>query len=148
MNRVKLQLPRKFDFETEIPVRITDLNYSGHLGNDSVLTIAHEARVRFLAQHGFTEQNIAGRGIIMVDAAIVYKAESFYGDVIRVEIALINFDKYGCDIIYRLSNKQSGKEIARIKTGIAFFDYHAHKLTPMPEQFRQACASNCDQKTK
>jgi acyl-CoA thioester hydrolase len=138
MNRVKLRLPDKFSFVTEIPVRITDINYSGHLGNDSVLTLVHEARVRFLARHGFTEKNIAGCGIIMADAAIVYKSQGFYGDVVVIEAGAWDFDKYGCDIFYKLTNKETGKEIARVKTGVAFFDYSAGKITTMPDVFREA----------
>jgi hypothetical protein len=45
-----------------------DINYGGHLGNDAVLSLVHEARVRFLKQQGYTENNIEGAGIIMADA--------------------------------------------------------------------------------
>ena len=48
MPRVKVALPATFPFRTEIPVRITDLNYGGHLGNDALLGLLHEARVHFL----------------------------------------------------------------------------------------------------
>ena len=50
MARVKLQLPANFLFSTEIPIRISDINYGGHLGNDAVLSIVHEARIQFLQQ--------------------------------------------------------------------------------------------------
>ncbi|WP_255669390.1 hypothetical protein [Myroides oncorhynchi] len=43
MARVKLNLPTEFIFETKIPVRITDLNYGNHLGNDKLLSISHAA---------------------------------------------------------------------------------------------------------
>ena len=59
-------------YETEIPIRISDVNYGGHLGNDAVLSLAHEARVRFLALRGFSEKDVEGVGIMMVDAAVVY----------------------------------------------------------------------------
>ena len=39
MNRVSLHLPENFSFSTEIPIRITDVNYGGHVGNDSILSI-------------------------------------------------------------------------------------------------------------
>ena len=50
MARIKLTLPENFNFSTNIEVRITDINYGGHLGNDSVLEIIHEARIRMLAE--------------------------------------------------------------------------------------------------
>ncbi|MCW8811925.1 MAG: acyl-CoA thioesterase, partial [Chlorobium sp.] len=78
MARIKVELPEKFHFRTEIQIRITDINYGGHLGNDSLLSIIHEARLRFLNHLGYSESNVEGIGIIMVDAGIQYKSEAFY----------------------------------------------------------------------
>ena len=47
MARVKLQLPVTFSFQTNIPIRIGDINYGGHMGHDAVLPIIQEARVQF-----------------------------------------------------------------------------------------------------
>ena len=136
MVRVKLEMPEQFPFATEIPVRIGDINYGGHLGNDAVLGIAHEARLRFLRSLGHTEQDVAGAGLIMLDAVVVYRAEAFYGDVLRVEVGLADPQATGCDILYRMSNRETGKEVARVKTGMAFFDYGRRKVVPMPGAFR------------
>ena len=127
MARVKIELPEKFIFKTEIPIRINDINYGGHLGNDAVLSIAHEARLRFLKQHNFTELNAGGAGIIMVDTAVQYKAEGFYGDIILVETAVTEITGVGCDFVYRYTNKNTGTVIAIIKTGIVFYDYNRKK---------------------
>jgi len=136
MARVKIELPREFIFKTEIPIRISDINYGGHLGNDAVLSITHEARLRFLKQHNFTELNVGGAGIIMVDAAVQYKAEGFYGDIIKVEIAVADITGVGCDIVYRCTNKNTGNLIAIVKTGIVFYDYNRKKIVSVPEKFR------------
>ena len=135
MARVKIELPKKFIFKTEIPIRIDDINYGGHLGNDAVLSIAHEARLRFLKQHNFTELNVGGAGIIMVDAAVQYKAEGFYGDIILVEIAVTDITGVSCDLVYRCTNKNTGTVIAIVKTGIVFYDYNRKKVVSMPERF-------------
>ena len=135
MARLKLDLPESFVFSTEIPIRIGDINYGGHLGNDAVLALMHEARVRFLNQHGFTEQNVDGPGIIMADAAIVYKSEAFYGETLVVEVAVADFTRTGCDLVYRLSDKETGREVARGKTGIAFFDYERRRPVAVPKRF-------------
>jgi len=34
MQRIKIDLPEFFSFTTPIKIRITDLNYGGHVGND------------------------------------------------------------------------------------------------------------------
>ena len=135
MARVKIELPKEFIFKTEIPIRINDINYGGHLGNDAVLSIAHEARLRFLKQHNFTELDAGGAGIIMVDAAIQYKAEGFYGDIIKVEIAVTDITGVSCDLVYRCTNKNTGTVIAIVKTGIVFYDYNRKKIVSFPEKF-------------
>lgn len=48
MARISIDLPSTFTFSATIPVRITDLNYGGHVGNDTILSIIHEARVQYL----------------------------------------------------------------------------------------------------
>lgn len=138
MARIKLEIPEKFIFKTELSVRITDLNYGGHLGNDSVLRLIHESRVRFFKSLGYDEKNVANNGIIMADSVIVYKSEAFYGDQIQVGIAVDEFYKVGCDIFYHLINSETAKEIARAKTGIVFFDYQRRKKSRVPLEFIRA----------
>ncbi len=137
MPRIKFDLPDKFHFSTEIPVRIGDINYNDHLGNDAVLTLVHEARMRFFRKNGWTELDIEGVDIIMADAAIMFKSEAFYGDDLTIEVAVSDMSDIGCDILYRLTKKQNGNEVARVKTGIVFFDYKSRKPVRMPEAFRK-----------
>ena len=137
MARIELTLPERFPFATELPVRIDDVNYGGHLGNDTVLTFVHGARLRFLAAHGWSEVDIEGVGLIMTDAAVVYRAEGRYGMVLRAEVAVGGLRSRGCDFLYRLTDVASGREIARARTGLLFYDYGAKKVASMPERFRQ-----------
>jgi acyl-CoA thioester hydrolase len=140
MARVKLDLPENPVFAATVPVRITDLNYGGHVGNDTLLSILHEARVQFLAHFGFTEHNIGGKGIIMSDAVLVYKAEIFYGATLTIEIGVADLHAHGSDLTYKVMDGE--KEVARAKTGIVFFDYEKRKIAPLPEEFRTLFASN------
>jgi acyl-CoA thioester hydrolase len=135
MARIQLELPSSFLFTTEIPVRVTDLNYGNHVGNDTILSLMQEARVQYYRQLGFNnELNFEGAvGQIIADAAVIYKSESFLGDVLVVEIGAMEFNKYGFDMIYRLTNKATGKEVARGKTGIVCFDYNKRKVASIPE---------------
>ncbi|MFW5863743.1 MAG: acyl-CoA thioesterase [Desulfohalobiaceae bacterium] len=138
MPRVKVELPKKFLFSTDIPIRITDINYGAHLGNDSLLSLLHEARVRFLEHFGLQELDIQGLGILIADAALQYKAQAFRGDVLRVEIGLDDVGRKGCDIVYFCSNLHSGQEIARAKTGIVFFDPQKQQVARIPDLFLQS----------
>ena len=135
MARMKLDMPERFGFSTELSVRAADVNYGGHLGNDSMLSLLNEARLRFLKSHGFTEMDAGGAGIIMSDAAIVYKAEAFHGDTLVIEVAVAEAGRSGCDLYYRVTDKKTGREVAHAKTGIVFFDYAARRIARTPEKF-------------
>src|ERR1700749_2078266 len=102
MPKTKLVLPTHFSFTTEIPVRITDLNYGGHVGNDSILSIIHEIRVQFLRSHGYTELNLNGTGLIMADGTIEFPSELFYGDVLRASVTASEFSRVSFDLYYKL----------------------------------------------
>jgi acyl-CoA thioesterase FadM len=138
MARVEVELPERFPFRTEIPVRISDVNYGGHLGNDAVLSIVHEARVRFLRTHGWTERDVAGAAFVMIDAAVVYRAEGLYGMVLVVDVAVADLRSRGCDFVFRLSDRESGREIARAKTGIVFMDPASGRVVHAPAPFVRA----------
>ena len=136
MPRLKLTLPESLPFSTRLEVRVSDINYGGHLGNDAVLAFIHEARIRFLRSLGYSELDIEGVGIIMMDAEVVYRAEAFHGDELTVEVGVADTSSHGCEFFYRLRNTSSGSEVARAKTGMAFFDYGTHTIAPLPEGFR------------
>jgi acyl-CoA thioesterase FadM len=137
MARIKMEFPEDPAFSTEIDLRISDINYGGHLGHDSILSLTHEARVRFFRHFGFSELNVDGPGIILSDVAVVYKSESFYGETMTVEVAVCDFVKYGCDLVYRLSEKDTRREVALAKTGIVFMDYAERKVVPIPGKFKK-----------
>jgi len=136
MARIQIPLPENFPFQTKIPVRITDLNAVKHLGNVEIMGFIHEARMRFLVHYGFTEIDVFGAGLIQYDAAVVFKSQAFYGDVVSVEVSVGDFSSSGCDFFFRLSHTKTGKEIARAKTHMVFFDYRMQKKLPVPEKFK------------
>ena len=132
MAHLDIELPGRFLFATRIPIRIDDLNYGGHLGNDAVLALAQEARAQFLGAHGFTELDVEGTGLLMVEAALLYRAEGRYGMVLRIDIGAGQLRTRGCDLLYRLSDEATGKEIARVRTGLVFQDRASRRLVRIP----------------
>jgi len=134
MARVKIDLPEKFLFTTNIKVRIGDVNYGGHVGNDAMLAIAHDARLQFLHSLGYSELDVEGTSLIMADSAVIYKGESIFGNTIKVEIGVNDIHKLGFDLIYKISNIENNKDIAHIKTGMICFDYENRKIAAVPEK--------------
>lgn len=136
MARIKLTIPEKFSFSTFIPLRITDINYGGHVGNDSILSLLHEARMHFLKTAGYTELEFAGVGLIMADAAIEFKGEAFYGDVIKAYVTVDEFSRFGFELYYKLVKEEEESVVALGKTGMVCFDYEKRKVVSVPEEAR------------
>ncbi len=136
MNRLKVTLPDNFSFSTPLTIRLSDLNYGGHVGNDAILSILQEARQQFLRSRGQEELNIDGYGLIMVDALIEYKKELNYADSIIVSVVAVDFDKMGFDFYYKIELIQEGKSIlaSRAKTGMLLYDYANKKKVPVSEE--------------
>ncbi len=135
MQRIRIELPEQFHFTTNIPVRITDINYGNHVGNDTVLSIIHEARMQFLQHHGLTELNLGGPGVIMSDVGIQFKHELFYGDIVIASVAAGSFSKVAFDLYYKLE-KRSGDNmllVATAKTGMVCYDYDKKKTVSVPD---------------
>lgn len=138
MARLKLDLPDHLPFATELEVRVGDVNYGGHLGNDALLGLLHEARIRFLNSLGYCEHDVAGHGLIMSDAAIVYKAQARLGDRLRIEVGAADFHGSGCAVVYRVLRMPEGTPVALAKTGIVVFDYARERPVRWPDAARDA----------
>jgi acyl-CoA thioester hydrolase len=128
-------MPQIYAFTTELDIRIQDINIANHVGHDTFISLLHEARVRFLHHLGYTEADIEGRAILVSDLAVVYKAQARHRDRLRCEIAAGEFNKYGCDIFYRMTRARDNTLILEAKTGIVFFNYLENKVTRMPRAF-------------
>lgn len=136
MERIKISLPESFSFSTRIPIRITDINYGNHVGNDTFLSLIHEARMQFFGRHGYTELHFAGVGLIMADVAIEFKKEVLYGDILTVYVTATEFDKLGFDIFYKMTLVKDGSEVlvGKAKTGMMCYDYTQKKKVNIPEE--------------
>lgn len=122
-------------FNTILEVRIYDINYGNHLGHDSLVSLFHEARVRFLKNFGYTELNINGFGILVTNLVVNYLDETFYADKIIIDIGIDNISKTSFELIYQATNHASNKIIARALTTITFYDYEKAKIAKIPQEF-------------
>ncbi len=143
MARVKLELPGKCMAIFKIPVRITDINYGNHAGNDSIVAIIHEARMQFFSEYDFTEMNVCGTSLIMSELIVSFKNEAFYKDILEVKIFAGEIFKVGFEFFYSLSTirNQSLILIAEAKTGMVCFNYDEKKLQPVPDELKKILVS-------
>ena len=138
MARVEIDLPETWRFAADLPIRVADLNYGNHLGNDRVLALAQEVRVQWLRSHGLGELDVGGAGIILADAAVVYRAEGRLGMVLRAELGVGEVRTRSVELLHRFTDLATGQEIARVKTGLLCFDYAARKVVHLTPALRRA----------
>ena len=136
MARLRLDVPASLPFVTTIHVRVTDLNYGRHLGNDAMVSLIHEARYRFFVSHGLSEADCGGAALILADLAVVYRAECFAGDALRFEVGVADLARVGCDLWYRITREGDGVLVAEAKTGLVFLDQETRRPTAIPAAVR------------
>lgn len=138
MSRIKLEIPETAIATCTIPVRIGDINYGNHVGNDAFVGLIHESRVHWLTEHGYTELNIEGTGLIMSDLLVEFRNESFYGDTVDIRLAAGNLSRVSFDLFYELTARRNGERIllANAKTGMVCYDYGLKKVAAVPEKLR------------
>ncbi|HJV87476.1 MAG TPA: thioesterase family protein [Noviherbaspirillum sp.] len=138
MARLKLEFPEhQYYYSTQLTVRVTDINAANHLGNDSMISMISEARARFMFEFGIEENREDGIGIIVTDLATTYKTEAHARDHLLFEVGVMDFNRYGGDITFRITRPADGAMVAMAKSGFVFFNYKSRKVVPMPEAFRE-----------
>ncbi len=142
MARIKIEMPVSIIAAFQIPIRIADINYGNHVGNDAFVSVIHEARMQWLLQYGYNELNIEGIGLIMSDLALEFKNESFYGDVVEVKLGTGEISKVGFELYYQLFTKRNAEIIllANAKTGMVCYDYDAKKVAAIPDKLKTILA--------
>lgn len=137
MARLQLDFPDDaFRYTTSMVVRSTDVNFGNHVGNDQMITLVSEARSRFLFEYGVPEASPDGIGIVITDLATVYRAEAHARDELRFDVGMVDLNRYGGDIAFRITRPRDGALVALAKQGFVFFDYVAKRVAPMPDAFR------------
>ncbi|MFT6069057.1 MAG: acyl-CoA thioesterase FadM [Bacteriovoracaceae bacterium] len=139
MARVKIKFPEKTHFSTDYLVSVSDLNFGNHVGNDRFLGLCHEARVRFFKSLGQDELNFYESSLIMADAELSYKAQSFHGDNLKIEISVLENSKNSFDLLYRIKN-QNNDLVLLAKTAMVYFDYKNNKIDSCPESWAKELA--------
>ena len=144
MPRIKIEMPSVKLAEIKIPVRISDVNYGNHVGNDAFVSIIHEARLQWLKQKGFSEMDFDSAGLTMGDLAVEFKNESFYGDVIDVTIYAGEIARVSFELFYQLSTVRNESTIllANAKTGMIYFDYNIKKTKSISDIIKNILAGN------
>ena len=132
MARIVFDLPAQFGFSTELQIYISHVNQGGHLDNAQLLSLVSEARLRFCQWLGWREGHVEGAAIVVGDMLAQYKSEAFHGQTLRVQMQPTDFNRYGFDLVFCMTEVSQGREVACGKTGIVFIDPDTRRVTPIP----------------
>lgn len=145
MGRVELVERQRYPFHVDLRVRVTDLNHAGHLGHDRLLGLAQEARVRLLRRLGAeSERRLRDGevGVVVADAAVVYRGEAFRGDTLRFELAVAELGDKSMRLAHRVRcTGQRTDEVALLELGVLAYDYGRRAVVPWPAWFHAALTS-------
>lgn len=118
-----------------LEIRVGDINYGGHMGNDKALLVFHDARLRFLESLGFSEKNIGGPGIIMKDAHVSFRNEVYLHDVLTVDVGIDNVSSSSFEMLYTVRRISDDAIVFTGSTGLVAFNYEKKKPVRLPEEF-------------
>ena len=138
MARIKIDFPRDIIATIKLKVRIGDINYGNHVGNDAFVSLIHEARLQWLQQNKFSEINAGGTGLIMADLGIEFKKEAYYGEEILIEIGTGEIARVSFELYYQLSTERNQEKVllAKAKTGMVCYNYDLKKKVTVPESLQ------------
>jgi len=135
MPRTKLAEQPIYEFCYAITLQPRDINYGGHLGVDSLISIVGTARAYIFRSVGLSEINLGDdrTGIIMTDVQVNLKAEGFMFDNLEVHTHIGELTKNGFRFFHKVTRGDS--IVALAEMGFLAYDYTAEKVATVPEPF-------------
>ena len=141
MPRIKLAEQEVYEFQSSVQVRPQDINYSGHMGNDNLISLVGAARAGLFHSLDLSELDLGDgqTGIIITDMIVNYKAEAFMFDELLIETHIGDVVEKGFRMFHRIV--KDAKLVALVETGFVTFDYAAKKTAPIPSAFLKCLSS-------
>lgn len=138
MPRTKLTEQPMYEFRYAITLQPRDINYGGHLGVDSLVSIIGTARAYIFKSIRLSERNLGDNrvGIIMTDFLVNLKAEGFMFDNLEVHTHVGELTKNGFRFFHKITRGES--LVALAEAGFLAYDYTGKKVTSVPVKFSNA----------
>lgn len=123
-------------FTTEIQMRFRDIDGMGHVNNAVYLSYTELARTRFYMTHA-RKKTLEDIDFILAHVDIDFESQAVWGDEIEVAAWPSKIGTSSFTLSYEISEKRSGRVLARAKSVQVSYDYARRKPKPIPPDFRK-----------
>lgn len=120
-------------------VEFHDLDAMGHVNNVRYFTFMEAARVAFF-RHFLDARRIHDLQMIAVEASCRFLSPAHWGEVLLVRVWIPRVGNTSFDFRYRMTERRSGREIARGRTVCVSWDYETEAKMRVPDEVRRLCA--------
>ncbi len=139
MARIRVDVPIEvLCYTTQLRVRFSDVNLGKHVGNDAMARMFSDVRSDFWDAQGLPQldpDDTTGLGLIVADVVMVYRAQAHLGDTLSFALGVHDVNRYGADVVARITRVADDTLIALGKSGFVYFDYGAGNVCEPPAEF-------------
>ena len=79
--------------------------------------------------------------MVVGDIVAQYKSEGFHGETMRVEMTPVDPNKYGFDLVFRMTETASAREVARGKVGVVLWPAASARWRLFPRRCGWRCSA-------
>jgi acyl-CoA thioester hydrolase len=122
-------------YSVDLQVRISDINYGGHLDFAKLIAMAGDARAQFFHAKNIKDINENGIGIITRSVQTNYLAQCFFNDILEFNISTEVVKKTRLILSFDVKNKGTKDPVAKILIELIFINYNNGKPVKIPEEY-------------
>ena len=138
MSRIRLNFDdRVFTYETLIRVWATDITVGAQASPEAMVTMLSEARARYLNAQGIMEVESDFDGILITDLATEFVSRALAHQELIFEVGLSGKNKYGGDIVIRVTRREDGSDVMRAKFGFVCYNFYTNQVIPVTEKINK-----------
>jgi acyl-CoA thioester hydrolase len=128
-----------FAHAVEVSVRFSDTDARGHVNNALYLTYCEIGRIRYwtdVTGEVFTSVAEGAESLILAEARITYRAQTFYGETVSVQTRATRIGRSSFTLEHRLLAAAPGETprlVAVSESILVRYDYPASAAIPLSE---------------
>ncbi|WP_312470284.1 thioesterase family protein [Neobacillus sp.] len=124
----------RFHFTTEIKVRLSETDMSGHVNNTSYFVYFEQARTEYLNSLGFYQGDVRA---VTADLLCHFHGEAFFPSTLVVGVRAAKLGNKSIDLEYYIKSSVDQKLVATGRGALVIMDKKTKQSTLIPEYIRK-----------